>query len=192
MSSLKEQLEQLETDLAKEVVTISPYHDLPFAIFRYDPQLEFEIRKEIRFLATRLSNTGKQVHIISLADLYYESINSEGGIDAIIKEEIELGFTRAQETVGNILSDPDFTPISQLLEDRLNNINPQNAIIFLIRAGVFAPNSYKISVLLDHMKGHTETPCILFYPGSVRENVLFFMDQFDMPPGSYHINIYNR
>ena len=32
MSSLKEQLEALEIDLAKEVVTISPYHDLPFAI----------------------------------------------------------------------------------------------------------------------------------------------------------------
>lgn len=192
MSSLKEQLEQLEKDLAKDVVTISPYHDLPFAIFRYDPQLEFEIRKEIKFLATRLGKSGKQVHIISLADLFYESVNNEGGIESIVKEEAEFGFIRAQDTVNNILSDPDFTPITQLLENRLKEINPQNAIIFLIRAGVFAPNCYKISVLLDHMKGRTDIPCILFYPGSLKENVLFFMDQFDMPPGSYHINIYNR
>lgn len=192
MPSLKEQLEQLEIDLSKEIITISPYHDLPFAIFRYDPQLEFEVRKEIKFLATRLSNSGKQVHIISLADLFYESINNEGGIESIINEEAELGFLRTQETVNNILSDPDFTPITQLLETKLNEINPQNSIVFLIRAGVFAPNYYKISVLLDHMKGRTEIPCILFYPGSVKENALFFMDQFDMPPGSYHVNIYNR
>jgi len=192
MSSLREQLDQLEKDLAKDVVTISPYHDLPFAIFRYDPQLEFEIRKEINFLSTRLGNLGKQVYIISLADLFYESINKEGGINPLIIEENEFGFLRAQETVNNILSDPDFTPISMLLEEKLKDFDKQNTIIFLIRAGVFSPNFYKISVLLDYMKGRTEIPCILFYPGSVKENVLFFMDQFDMPPGSYHINIYNR
>ena len=150
------------------------------------------MRKEIKFLATRLEKAGKQVHIISLADLFYDSVNAEGGIDVIAKEETEFGFVRAQDTVNNILSDPDFTPITQLLENRLKEINSHNSVIFLYRAGVFAPNCYKISVLLDHMKGRTDIPCILFYPGSLNDNILFFMDQFDMPPGSYHINIYNR
>jgi len=192
MSSLKEQLEQLESDLVKEKVTISPYHDLPFAMFRYDPTLEFELRKEINFLTTRLENAGKKMHIISLAELFYESINNEGGIELIVNEEIEFGFLRAQETINNILSDPDFTPITDLLLKRLQTINTANSIVFLVRAGIFAPNCYKISALLDHMKGKTDIPCILFYPGSIKDNVLYFMDQFDMPPGSYHINIYNR
>jgi hypothetical protein len=192
MSLLKEQLEALEKDLAKDLVTISPYHDLPFAIFRYDPQLEFELRKEIKFLDTRLGKAGKKVFIISLADLFYESVNAEGGIEAIAKEETEFGFLRAQETIHNILSDPDFTPINLLLEKKLREIDPHNSVVFLYRAGVFAPNCYKISVLLDYMKGRTEIPCILFYPGSLKDNTLYFLDQFDMPPGSYHVNIYNR
>lgn len=192
MSSLREQLNELEKELAKDQIAISPYHDLPFAIFRYEPSIELQLRKEIQLLKTRLENTGKKVHIISLSELFWESINNEGGIKSLIDEEKEFGFAKAQESLNTILSDPDYTPISFLLEDRLNKIDPNNAIVFLTRASVFAPNAFKISALLDHMKGKTEIPCILFYPGTLKDNILYFMDLFDQPPGSYHVNIYNR
>lgn len=192
MSLLKEQLEELEEELTADVVAISPYHDLPFAIFRYDPRSEFEMRKEVQLLVTRLKNKGKNVHIISLAELFNESIEKEGGVDAIVREEREFKFARAQQTVSYILSDPDFTPITSLLEDRLNKLDPTNAVVFLVHSGVFAPNCYRLSVLLDYMKGKTEIPCILFYPGSIKDNTLYFMDQFDQPPGSYHVTILNR
>lgn len=192
MSSLREQLEQLENDLSLDKIAISPYHDLPFAIFRYEPNLEFEMRKEIKLLATRLNNKNKNIEIISLADLYYESISNEGGIESLLKEEKEFSFERAQESLNVILSDPDYTPITKLLEAKLNKISKKNTIVFLYRAGIFAPNAFKISVLLDYMKGKTDIPCVLFYPGSLKDNILYFMDLFDQPPGSYHVNIYNK
>jgi hypothetical protein len=51
MSSLHERIDILEKDLLANLLRISAYHDLPFAICRYDPSLEFETRKQIRLFA---------------------------------------------------------------------------------------------------------------------------------------------
>jgi AcrR family transcriptional regulator len=125
MLLLKEQIKTLEKDLCSEELKISPYHDLPFAIFRYDPELEFEMRKEISLLAIRLNGHGKKVHIISLADLFFEAMEKEGGKEQIIKEEKEYGFLKAQESLNIILSDPEYAPLSDLLVDRLKNMDSE-------------------------------------------------------------------
>jgi hypothetical protein len=46
---------------------ISAYHDMPYALFRYDPDEEFELRKQVTLLETRLSQKGKRIKRISLA-----------------------------------------------------------------------------------------------------------------------------
>ena len=61
MSSLKDRIELLENDLKAVPSRISVYHDLPFAILRYDPGDEWELRREINWLGTRLENVGKEV-----------------------------------------------------------------------------------------------------------------------------------
>lgn len=40
---------------------ISAYHDMPYAIFHYDPEQEFLFRKELDLLSTRLQNKGKAI-----------------------------------------------------------------------------------------------------------------------------------
>jgi hypothetical protein len=57
MSSLKERIDLLENDLKAVPSRINVYHDLPFAILRYDPTDEWELRREVRLLATRLEQT---------------------------------------------------------------------------------------------------------------------------------------
>ena len=194
MLLLKEQVKVLEEDLISKELKISPYHDLPFAIFRYYTELEFEMRKEINFLSTRLKNKGKIIHLISLADIFYDAIKNEGGKEQIIKEEKEYGFLMAQKSLNTILSDSDYYPIAEILKEKLKNMNPDKDIVFLTRAGIFAPEIYKISILLDEMHGKTNVPIILFYPGKVESQTgLRFMS---LPKketqGSYHVNIYNR
>jgi hypothetical protein len=44
MSSLKDSIALLESDLVAEPPRINVYHDLPFAIMRYDPTEEWQIR----------------------------------------------------------------------------------------------------------------------------------------------------
>jgi len=194
MLLLKEQIKTLENDLCSEELKISPYHDLPFAIFRYDPELEFEMRKEVSLLATRLNNCGKKAHIISLADLFFESMEKEGGKDLIIKEEKEYGFLKAQESLNTILSDPDYTPIVGLLIERIKNMDEKKEVVLLIRAGIFSPNCYRISKLLDEIHGKTRVPTVLFYPGIVEgiTGLKFMGIPIEDRVGSYHVNIYNR
>jgi hypothetical protein len=68
VSSLRTDVRLLERDLTAVPMSISAYHDLPFAILRYNPEEEWELRREVGHLETRLRNTGKQVHPISLAE----------------------------------------------------------------------------------------------------------------------------
>ena len=56
MSSLKDSIDPLESDLKAVPPRINVYHDLPFAIMRYDPTDEWELRREIKLLATRLGS----------------------------------------------------------------------------------------------------------------------------------------
>ena len=58
MSSLKERIELLEHDLKSTPPRISVYQDLPFAILRYDPSEEWDLRQEVRLLAKRLEAMG--------------------------------------------------------------------------------------------------------------------------------------
>ena len=60
MSSLKGRIELLESDLKAVPPRISVYHDLPFAILRYDPAEEWELRREVKLLATRLEATARR------------------------------------------------------------------------------------------------------------------------------------
>ncbi|MDD5735915.1 MAG: hypothetical protein PHQ39_10680, partial [Methanothrix soehngenii] len=67
MLSLKERIELLENDLKAEPQRVSVYHDMPFAILRYEPQDEWTLRKELSLLATRLKAIGKETVEISLS-----------------------------------------------------------------------------------------------------------------------------
>ena len=192
MPSFSERLSILEDDLRADPIRISAYHDLPFALFQYDPNDEFFMRKEASLLATRLGNVGKRVKIISLAELLWAAIEENDDIDSLTEEEKEFGFDRAQETVHKYLTDSDFNPLQDMLADKLSELDPQNDIAFLTRAASLAPSIYQISQLLGQMQGKTLVPTVLFYPGSsVGTTGLRFMDMPDrVPMGSYRVKIY--
>ena len=59
MSLLKDSIALLESDLIAEPPRINVYHDLPFAILRYDPTDEWKVRWEIKLLTTRLEARGQ-------------------------------------------------------------------------------------------------------------------------------------
>lgn len=192
MLSLKERIKILESHLVPVPPTISVYRELPFAIFHYDPNDEWELRREVHLLATRLNNEGKSVIIISLAELLWEAVDKTEGIDALIDLEKERGFNAVQEQLNLYLSDPDFCPLPDLIVERLSSLNPDKHIVFLTRAAAMAPSIYPMSRLLDEMQGRTKVPTILFYPGSLEGTTgLRFMDLPDREPmGNYRVKIY--
>jgi len=70
---------------------ISAYHDMPYAIFRYDPEEEFELRRQVSLLETRLSQKGKRVTRISLAECLDAAMQSQRPLGEWFQVEREIG-----------------------------------------------------------------------------------------------------
>ena len=198
MSSLKDSIALLESDLKAVPPRISVYHDLPFAIMRYDPTAEWELRREIKLLETRLLGMGKEVHIIPMSDLLWSALDrvhekdDDEGLEAVIELEKQRGFVEAQQQVTTYLSSKVWVPLWDLLAERLASIDPENSVVFLTRVAAMSPGIFHMSMLLDKMHGKTKVTTILFYPGSIEGTTgLRFMDLKDRDAlGNYRVKIY--
>ena len=198
MSSLKDNIAPLESDLKAVPPRINVYHDLPFAIMRYDPADEWELRREIKLLATRLEAVGKEVHIIPMSELLWSALDKvhqkddDEGLDAVVELERERGYVEAQQQVSTYLSSKVWVPLWDLLEERLASISPENSVVFLTRAAAMSPGIFHMSMLLDKMHGKAKVATVLFYPGSIEGTTgLRFMDlKYRDALGNYRVKIY--
>jgi hypothetical protein len=86
-------------DLSDPRERISAYHDMPYALFRYEPKEEFELRKEISLLETRLAQKGKRVSRISLAQCLDDAMRSQRPLEDWFAAEREQGTDTIVETV---------------------------------------------------------------------------------------------
>jgi len=169
------------------------YHDLPFAIFCYPPEQEWTMRSEIALLKTRLEHdTRRGVVFISLAELLWQAIDESEGMDAVIALERRSGFDAAQRQVQDYLSDPDWRRLPDLLAERLSPLDAARQLAFIVRAGALAPNLYRVSKLLDEVKGRSRVPCVLFLPATSegRSSLRFMGIAENEGRGSYHTKVY--
>ncbi len=198
MSLLKDSIAPLESDLKAVPPRISVYHDLPFAIMRYNPTDEWELRREIKLLATRLEAVGKTVHMIPMSELLWSALeqvnqkDDDEGFEAVVALEKDRGYVEAQQQVTTYLSSKVWVPLWDLLADRLASINPECSVVFLTRVAAMSPGIFHMSMLLDKMHGKTTVPTILFYPGSIEGTTgLRFMELKDRDAlGNYRVKIY--
>jgi hypothetical protein len=193
MSSLKERVRRLEVDLCAVPMRHYIYNDLPFAIFVYPPDREWQMRREMKLLKTRLEDKSvRQVTFISLAELLWQAIDESEGMEPLAALERAEGFEAAQRQAQDYLSDPDWRPLPDLIQECLQVLDPVRDLVFIWRAGSLAPNIYRVSKLLDEMKGKTTVPCVLFMPATVEGTAgLRFMGiTSTMPRGSYHTKVY--
>ena len=198
MSSLKDNIAHLESDLKAVPPRISVYHDLPFAIMRYDPADEYALRREVKLLATRLEAVGKDVHIIPMSELLWSALDQvhrkddAEGLEAVIELEKERGYEEAQNQVTTYLSHKKWVPLWEVLASRLASIASEDSVVFLTRAAVMSPAIFNMSMLLDKMQSRTNVTTVLFYPGSIEgTTALRFMELKDRDAlGNYRVKIY--
>ena len=188
MSSLKDSIAPLESHLKSVPMQIGVYQDLPFAIMRYDATDEWELRREIKLLATRLEAVGKEVHIIPMSELLWSALeqvhekDDDEGLEAVIALEKERGYVEAQQQLTTYISSNVWVSLWDLLAKRLATFNPENSVVFLTRVAAMSPGIFHMSMLLDKM----------FYPGSIEGTTqLRFMDLKDRDAlGNYRVKIY--
>lgn len=145
---------------------LSAYHNMPYAIFRYPPQDEFPLRREVTLLRTRLEHAGKRVTVISLAQCLDDALRRAGLTPQRISQaEKQTGVEKMADTVHAILSHRH--PLDSLVAERLPALpDPLRDVVFLTRAGSLFP-FYRTSSLLEQLQGTVHVPSVLFYPGEL-------------------------
>ena len=152
-------------DLADPRERISAYHDMPYALFRYEPEDEFELRKQITLLETRLTQKGKRIGRISLAECLDEAMRSQRPLEDWFAAEREQGTNTIVETVHAVLS--EYAPLVDLVTVRMpDDPDPLRDIVFILRVGALFP-VYRTFSLLEQLKGRVIVPTVLFYPGDL-------------------------
>lgn len=168
MNNWRERLTtRLEPLLAQEDPrqAINAYHDMPYAVFCYPPEDEFDLRKELGLLRTRLEQAGKRVTTISLAELLQGAIEAESSIHDLVEAERAIGLTQAVDTVHEILS--TYKPLEDLVVQQMPaDPDPLRDVVFIVRAGTMFP-MYRTSSLLERLKGRVVVPSVLFFPGDL-------------------------
>lgn len=161
---LKHDLEPI-LELADPRPRISAYHDMPYALFRYEPDEEFDLRKQVTLLETRLTQKGKRVKRISLAECLDEAMRSQRPLNEWFSAEREQGTDTLVETVHATLS--EYVPLVDLVSARMpDEPNPHRDIVFILRTGALFP-VYRTFSLLEQLKGRVTVPTVLFYPGDL-------------------------
>lgn len=168
MSDLEQRIKQsLEPilELPDPRQQISAYHDMPFAIFRFDPEEEFELRTQVTLLETRLSQKGKRIGRISLAECLDEAMRSQCPLEDWFSAEREQGVETIVETVHSVLS--EYKPLVDLVAARMPEApDPLCDVVFILRTGSLFP-VYRTFSLLEQLKGRVHVPTVLFYPGDL-------------------------
>ena len=168
MSDLEQRLkERLEPDLATDdpSVRISTYHDMPYALFRYEPSEEFELRRQVTMLETRLAGKGKRITRISLAECLDEAMRAQRPLEEWYAAEREQGVATIVQTMHAVLS--EYSPLVDLVAARMpSDPDPRRDIVFILRAGVLFP-AYRTFSLPEQLQGRVSVPTILFYPGDL-------------------------
>lgn len=161
---LKALLEPILTSLDPRPA-LSAYHDMPYALFRYDPEDEFELRREITMLQTRLEQKAKRVTRISLAECLEAAMTTLEPLDNWLEVERKHGTETVIETIHSTLADK--VPLVDLVAARMpDDPDPSRDIVFINRAGALYP-VYRTFSLLEQLKGEVTVPAVLFYPGTL-------------------------
>lgn len=144
---------------------ISAYHDMPYALFRYDPEEEFELRGLLRLLETRLAQRGKRVHRVSLAECLDEAMRSQNPPEAWFAAERSVGVSAVVDTVHAVFA--DYVSLVDLIATRVPaEAEPHRDVVLISRVGALFP-MYRTFSLLEQLKEKVQVPAVLFYPGTL-------------------------
>ena len=144
---------------------LSAYHDMPYALFRYDPEQEYDLRRELTMLATRLTQKGKRVTRISLAECLLEAMTSQRPLEDWYDAERNGSVDEVVQTITNVLE--QYAPLVDLVAAKMPaDPNPRTDVVLISRTGALFP-VYRTFSLLEQLKGRVVVPTVLFYPGDL-------------------------
>lgn len=182
-------------DLGRRLQEPGAQHsDAPsYLLYVYPPKAEWTVRRDLNDLRLWLEARGLPCVSISLADLMWEALESQGWYDSLVSAEREQPDDPAVlddviRSVAEILRQAP--TLADRVIKRLSQA-PERCVVFLYRAGSLYP-AFRTSALLEDLQGRLSRPVVLLYPGrQVGSHGLSFMDHCE-PAYGYRATIITR
>ena len=201
---LQEAFSALRRDLIHEDgPRISTMRNYRFAIVRYPPRDEFDLRSEVQKLSSQLVANGWVVFSIDLHKLLLDRVRAEGDewVCRVVDMERQIaavapdrGLNYLKNKLTALIEGPDgiAADCSRVIGDYADK-NPElvdRTLALIGRAGAIYP-FFRTSAILRHIDGRTRNvPVVLLYPGERRgPSGLSFMGMLD-PDNDYRPRIY--
>jgi hypothetical protein len=116
-------------------------------------------------LTTRLTQKGKRVTRISLAQCLHEAMTSQRPLEDWYTAERAGTVEETVQTITNILE--EYAPLVDLVAKLMpSDPDPRTDVVLINRTGALFP-VYRTFSLLEQLKGRVLVPTILFYPGDL-------------------------
>ena len=168
MSSLPKSIRKL----GEEVVSYYAGHSVggtpPYLVYVYPPDKEHQVRSDLQDLRVWLQARGVTAVAISLADLFWQTMDESAFFDQIVAEEQRRPgdaavLAEVMISISQILQGPP-----SLADRVLQAIGepPERSVTCLYRAGALYP-VFRTSALLDDLRERLPQPVVLLYPGRV-------------------------
>lgn len=159
-----------------------PVGDGPYQLYQYLPNQEYRVRRDLTDLKVWLGAQQINCVAISLADLFWDAIQTSGRLEAIVAAEKDggpTGLEDAIESIGNLLRRAP--SLTDRIVEAVDGVSPRSAV-FLYRAGALYP-AIRTSGLLDELLGRVRLPVTLLYPGRLHGG--FGLSFLDLLPPHY-------
>lgn len=140
-------------------------NEVPFYIFDYNPQDEFQVREHIRVLKQKINNSNDEIKIkeIDLFDVLINCLKEKGYLEKSIELEKRYGSEKFIDTIKNSLGLK--TENNMFVKKIVEQVEP-NDVIFITGVGKIYPIMRSHKLLNNLFPYITQNPLILFFPGS--------------------------
>lgn len=140
-------------------------NEVPFYIFDYNPQDEFQVREHVKLLKNKINNETGDIKIkeIDLFDVLVNCLKDKGYLEKSIELEKRYGSEKFIDTIKNSLG---LKTENNVFVRKIVEQVELNDVIFITGVGKIYPimRSHK---LLNNLFPHiTQNPLVLFFPGS--------------------------
>lgn len=147
------------------IKTLGLGNEIPFYIFDYDPQDEFQVREHIKMLKQKINNSNDDFKIkeIDLFDVLIDCLKEKGYLERAIELEKRYGSEKFVDTIKNSLGLK--TENNMMVKKIVEQVEP-NDIIFITGVGKIYPIMRAHKLLNNLFPFITNNPLILFFPGA--------------------------
>ncbi|TVS20990.1 MAG: DUF1788 domain-containing protein [Planctomycetaceae bacterium] len=160
MSSLDSIFEELRQQF-KTPDALNPAKSDPLFYFVHAPEDTLELKKRIPLWIAKFREDGKEVEVVSFADLLWQIIDASGRWDDWLESEP----TEEPEQINRAVKDAvrSGNALVEAVARHLDSALP-NRVLFLVDAALVHPY-FRLRTLVSGLHDRVKLPAIIFYPG---------------------------